>query len=64
MQGHERPFTPHQRCCLCALRHWSLLTVVRRLKDSTRSELIKALSGTSCTLHPNLYTLAVRFDEA
>ena len=39
--------------CLCA--------VVRRLNDRTRDELIHALSSTDCTLHPNLYTLAVRF---
>jgi len=39
------------------------MKVVQRLKNSTRLELIKALSGTDCTVHPNLYELAVRFDE-
>ena len=52
----ELTVTDISNCCeYCA--------VVRRLAGHTRDQLIAALSSTDCTLHPNLYKLAVRFDD-
>ena len=41
----------------------SPIAVVRRLNNDTREDLVDLLSSTDCVLHPELYTLAIRFDN-